>query len=98
MGKVFVGHDWAEVHHDVYVEDAGGHRLGKTTLAEGVDGVARSHELVAPLVQGPADVVMGTRNRRTCSAVELPRMRVRRRTITARANAPAAAASASQRE
>ena len=22
MGKVFVGHDWAEAHHDVYVEDA----------------------------------------------------------------------------
>jgi hypothetical protein len=21
MGKVFVGHDWAEAHHDVFVED-----------------------------------------------------------------------------
>ena len=26
MGKVFVGHDWAEDHHDVYVEDGEGRR------------------------------------------------------------------------
>ena len=24
MGKVFVGHDWAEDHHDVFVEDEHG--------------------------------------------------------------------------
>jgi hypothetical protein len=28
MGKVFVGHDWAEAHHDVFVEDGDGRRLG----------------------------------------------------------------------
>jgi hypothetical protein len=32
MGKVFVGHDWAEAHHDVYAEDAEGRRLAKARL------------------------------------------------------------------
>ncbi|MCA1702890.1 MAG: IS110 family transposase, partial [Actinobacteria bacterium] len=60
MGKVFVGHDWAEAHHDVYVEDAEGRRLAKTRLPEGVEGVARFHELVAPFVENPDDVVVAT--------------------------------------
>jgi transposase len=60
MGKVFVGHDWAEAHHDVYVEDADGQRLAKGRFAEGVEGVRRFHELVAPLADGPADVVIAT--------------------------------------
>jgi hypothetical protein len=57
---VFVGHDWAEAHHDVYVEDAQGKRLAKARLPEGVDGVARFHELVAPFVQEPSEVVIAT--------------------------------------
>ena len=60
MGKVFVGHDWAEAHHDVYAEDAEGRRLAKARLAEGVEGVARFHELVAPFAEEPADVVIAT--------------------------------------
>ena len=51
MGKVFVGHDWAEAHHDVHVEDEEGRRLAKARLPEGVEGVARFHELVADLVE-----------------------------------------------
>jgi transposase len=51
VGKVFVGHDWAEPHHDVHVEDEDGRRLGKAQLPEGVEGVARFHELVAPFVE-----------------------------------------------
>lgn len=60
MGKIFVGHDWAEAHHDVHVCDADGKKLGYARLASGVDGVARFHELVAPLVDDPADVLIAT--------------------------------------
>jgi hypothetical protein len=60
MGKVFVGHDWAEAHHDVYVEHAEGHRLARARLPEGVEGVARFHDLVAPFVGDPAEVVVAT--------------------------------------
>ena len=60
MGKVFVGHDWAEAHHDVYAEDTGGARLAKARLPEGVEGVRRFHELVAPFVDEPAEVVIAT--------------------------------------
>lgn len=60
MGKVFVGHDWAEAHHDVFVEDGDGRRLGGGRLAEGVEGVAQFHSLVAEHVEDPADVVIAT--------------------------------------
>ena len=60
MGKVFVGHDWAEAHHDVHVEDDQGRRLARARVPEGVEGVARFHELVAGLVEDPADVVVAT--------------------------------------
>jgi transposase len=60
MGQVFVGHDWAEAHHDVHVEDGEGRRLAGGRLPEGVEGVARFHELVAPYVEDPADVMIAT--------------------------------------
>jgi len=60
MGMVFVGHDWAETHHDVHVEDGDGRPLAKGRLPEGVSGVARFHDLVAPFVEDPAEVVVGT--------------------------------------
>jgi transposase len=60
MGKVFVGHDWAEAHHDVYVEARDGTRLAKSRLPEGTEGVARFHELVAPFVEDAGDVVIAT--------------------------------------
>ena len=47
MGRVFVGLDWAEDHHDVFVEDDTGRRLAVARLPEGVDGVSRFHEPVA---------------------------------------------------
>lgn len=58
MKQVFVGLDWAEDHHDVFVEDDTGARLGGGRLPEGVEGVARFHELVAGHVDDPADVVV----------------------------------------
>ena len=60
MGKVFVGHDWAEAHHDVHVEDDQGKRLARARVPEGIEGVARFHELVTGLVDDPADVVVAT--------------------------------------
>jgi transposase len=60
MARVFVGHDWAEAHHDVFVEDETGRRLGGGRLPEGIEGVARFHALVAEHVEGPAEVVVAT--------------------------------------
>ena len=60
MGRVFVGHDWAETHHDIYVVDGEGRRLGKARLVEGVEGVVRFHELVAQFVEEPDEVVVAT--------------------------------------
>jgi Transposase/Transposase IS116/IS110/IS902 family len=60
MVKVFVGHDWAEAHHDIHIEDEQGGRLAKARLAEGVEGVARFHELLALFVDDPADVTIAT--------------------------------------
>lgn len=60
MGKVFVGHDWAEAHHDIHIEDDQGRRLAAGRVPEGVEGVARFHELLAPFVEDPAEVVIAT--------------------------------------
>src|SRR5262245_16107111 len=58
--RVFVGHDWAEAHHDVFVEDETGRRLGGGRLPEGIEGVARFHALVADHVAEPAEVIVAT--------------------------------------
>jgi hypothetical protein len=58
--EVFVGHDWAEAHHDVFVMDASGARLGGGRLPEGIEGVARFHELVAAHVSEPSEVTVAT--------------------------------------
>jgi transposase len=60
MAMVFVGHDWAEAHHDVYVEDEQGRKLGGGRLPEGVEGVRRFHELVTPFIEEPSEVVVAT--------------------------------------
>ncbi|HVR31673.1 MAG TPA: IS110 family transposase [Acidimicrobiia bacterium] len=60
MRQVFAGLDWAEDHHDVFVEDDTGKRIGGGRLPEGVEGVARFHELVAGYVDDPTDVVVAT--------------------------------------
>jgi transposase len=60
VAEVFVGHDWAETHHDVFIEDGDGQRLARARLPEGIEGVARFHELVASHVDGPEQVVIAT--------------------------------------
>ena len=52
---IFVGHDWAEDHHDVVVLDFEGARLAGARVGERVEGVARFHALVAELVDDPAE-------------------------------------------
>jgi len=56
---IFVGVDWAEAHNDVHVEDEDGKRVAGGRLPEGVDGIARFHELVGAHVEEPAEVVIG---------------------------------------
>ena len=56
---IFVGVDWAEAHHDVHVADEEGHRLSKARLPEGVEGIARFHELVGAHVEDAHEVVIG---------------------------------------
>lgn len=60
MAKVFVGHDWAEAHHDVFVEDEAGRRLAAARLPEGIEGVRRFHELVAAHADEPGEVTVAT--------------------------------------
>ena len=56
---IFVGDDWAEDHHDVYVMDADGARLASRRLPEGLAGIRGFHELVAAHVEEPSQVVIG---------------------------------------
>jgi hypothetical protein len=60
LGKVFVGHDWAEAHHDVFIEDETGARLAAGRLPEGLEGVRRFHELVAAHADEPGEVTVAT--------------------------------------
>ncbi len=56
---IFVGVDWAEAYHDVYVQDEDGKRLGGGRLPEGMEGIARFHDLVGRHVEDPGEVVIG---------------------------------------
>ena len=56
---IFVGVDWAEAHHDVFVEDEDGKRLAGGRLPEGVEGIARFHEMVGAHAKEPEHVVIG---------------------------------------
>jgi hypothetical protein len=56
---IFVGVDWAEAHHDVFVMDEDAKRLAGGRLPEGVEGIARFHEMVGAHVEEPSEVVIG---------------------------------------
>jgi len=56
---IFVGIDWAEAHHDVCVLGEDGNLLARGRLPDGVEGVARLHEMVAAHAEEPADVAVG---------------------------------------
>jgi transposase len=56
---IFVGDDWSEDHHDVYVMDEAGERLGSRRLPEGPAGISKLHELIAVHATQPEQVVIG---------------------------------------
>ena len=56
---IFVGDDWAEDHHDVYLMDEAGQRLAARRLPEGLSGVRGLHELIAAHAEEPDQVMIG---------------------------------------
>ena len=56
---LFVGDDWAQDHHDVYLMNDTGDRLASQRLPEGLAGISRLHELIAEHAEDPAQVVIG---------------------------------------
>lgn len=56
---IFVGDDWAEAHHDIYICDVAGTRLAARRLLEGLEGITVLHELIATHASDPAEVAVG---------------------------------------
>jgi transposase len=56
---IFVGIDWSETHHDACIVDGEGRVLAKGRVPEGVEGVAKLHEMVAAHAEDPSQVVVG---------------------------------------
>ncbi|HUO37525.1 MAG TPA: transposase, partial [Mycobacterium sp.] len=56
---IFVGDDWAEQHHDVYLMDEAGRRLASRRLPEGLAGIRQLHELIAVHAEEPDQAVIG---------------------------------------
>jgi len=56
---IFVGNDWAEAHHDVWVMDEAGNQLAYRRLSDGIEGVSEFHEIVGGFVSDPVEVVIG---------------------------------------
>ncbi|MET8873170.1 IS110 family transposase [Nocardia sp. NPDC004604] len=52
---LFVGDDWAEDHHDVEIQDEQGRTLKAARLPEGIEGMARLHELIARFLPQDSD-------------------------------------------
>ena len=50
---LFVGDDWAEDHHDVYLMDEAGTQVAARRLPEGLAGVGQLHDLVAGHADDP---------------------------------------------
>jgi transposase len=56
---IYLGIDWAEAHHDACVMDEAGSVLAKSRVPEGVEGLARLHEMVAVYAEEPSEVLVG---------------------------------------
>jgi transposase len=56
---IFLGIDWSEAHHDVCLLEESGRVLATGRVADGVEGVARLHEIVAEHAEDPTDVAVG---------------------------------------
>jgi transposase len=55
---VFVGIDWSEKHHDICIVDQQGEILTKGRVADGVEGLARLHEMVAEHAEDPEEAIV----------------------------------------
>ena len=56
---LFVGDDWAEDHHDLYLMSQAGEKLASRRLPEGLAGMRLLHELIADHAEDPAQVIVG---------------------------------------
>ena len=60
MHSIYVGHDWAEDHHDIHIDDADGRRLFAGRVPDGVEGVGRVHTVIADLGYQPDQVLIAS--------------------------------------
>ncbi|MEX1005382.1 MAG: transposase, partial [Acidimicrobiia bacterium] len=56
---LFVGNDWAEDHHDVWVMSETGEALAVRRFDDSVEGIRRFHEVVGEHAEDPAEVIIG---------------------------------------
>jgi transposase len=56
---IFVGDDWAEDHHDVYLMDEAGAKLAVRRLPDGLGGIGVFHQLIGEHADRPDQVVIG---------------------------------------
>jgi transposase len=56
---IYLGIDWAEDHHDLCLLDEAGERLAAARVPDGVEGLRRLHELVAPHADSAELIVVG---------------------------------------
>jgi transposase len=56
---IYLGIDWAEDHHDLCVLNEAGERLAAARVPDGVEGLRRLHELVAPHADSAEFVFVG---------------------------------------
>ena len=56
---IFVGNDWAEDHHDIWIMDSDGKKLASGRLPEGISGIGTFHALVGEHTEDPGQVLVG---------------------------------------
>jgi transposase len=56
---IFVGDDWAEDHHDVFVMDEAGGKVAARRLPEGMSGISAFYQLLGDRGEEPDQVVVG---------------------------------------
>jgi hypothetical protein len=56
---IFVGNDWSEGHHELFVMDEAGERLASKRFSEGIEGLSELHRLLSSHASQPAEVVVG---------------------------------------
>lgn len=66
---LFVGVDWGETHHDLWLLDEDGTALTARRIPDGLTGVAELHVVVAAHAQDPGQVAVGSRPTVGCWSV-----------------------------